>query len=107
MHQAMFPTPLPETGDGLPRIKSASASVRNTAAFEDAEISACEDMAERLEQLADDMGRWSPGSGMIHRINNMRMLLLGEAHRLRRMIGRVRERNCGRASMTATSEKTA
>lgn len=81
MANSMFPTPLPTRCHGPRRVDVGTKRPAN--AHESADIHALDEMAAWLEDMADDMGRWCPGAGLIHRVNNTRMLLLSQAFRLR------------------------
>lgn len=46
---------------------------------------ALEALAYRLEEMSEAMGQWQVGGALIHKVSNARLILLGEAHRIRRM----------------------
>lgn len=43
-------------------------------------------LALRLEEMSEAMGQWQVRGALIHKVSNARLLLLGEAHRIRRMV---------------------
>jgi hypothetical protein len=47
---------------------------------------ALEALAQRLEEMSEAMGQWQVGGALIHKVSNARLILLGEAHRIRRMV---------------------
>jgi hypothetical protein len=51
----------------------------------DLAVSELNDAAARLEQLADRLSNLPVGGGINHRVVNIRMMLLGEAFRLRKI----------------------
>lgn len=83
----MIPTPLPNRS-GVRRVEVKTRKVPDLGA---ADIQSLEEMATRMDEIAEGMGQWQPGSGLIHRVNNTRLLVMGEAHRLRRMVERLKK----------------
>lgn len=83
----MIPTPLPNR-TGMRRVE---VKTREVPDLESHDIQGLEEMAQRMDEIADRMGQWHPGSGLVHRVNNTRLLIMGEAHRLRRMVERLKK----------------
>ena len=88
MPTAMFPTPTGDQSNECIGLEQSRASYP----MQPANIAELEEMAQRLEEMCESMGLWQPAAILSHRVNNTRMLLIGEAHRLRRIAKRLQEK---------------